>query len=284
MTRTFPISALAALICCGAWAQPTAETPAFEAASVKPGQPPLGSGQITTMWMRGGPGSADPTRIDYHNASLNNLMARAYGVADYQLSGPDWFRMEKYDIVAKVAPGTAEEQFNQMLASLLRERFKLQFHRETKDMPLYSLTVGKGGPKLHPHVDTPAAADEPGGPRMFKTDGDGYPILTGKNGSAVSGGKSHTQMDNADMARLVGRISGELRAPVKDDTGLEGKYDIDLRFVTKNYRVNGLPVEDGDGPDIFAAVRAQLGLNLEQKKGPVEILVIDHLEKVPTGN
>jgi uncharacterized protein (TIGR03435 family) len=171
-----------------------------------------------------------------------------------------------------------------MIANLLKERFKLQFHRETKEMPLYSLAVGKSGPKLHPHVDTPAAADEPGGPRMFKTDGEGYPILAGKNGSAVAGGKAHTQMENADLARLVGTLASQLKAPVHDDTGLAGKYDIDLRWVTKNYLVNGQPVEDGGGPDIFAALQEQFGLKLERKKGPVEILVIDHAEKVPTEN
>jgi len=121
MKQFIPMAALAALAVCAA-AQPAAESSEFEAVSVKP--VPRVVNQTMSFWMKGGPGTGDPTRIDYHNTSLNNLIAQAYGVSDWQISGPDWIRTEHYDIVATVAPGSTKEQFNQMFAGLLKERFQ----------------------------------------------------------------------------------------------------------------------------------------------------------------
>lgn len=283
MIRTVPIAALAALACAAAPQQP-AESPDFEAVSVK--LVPMVMNQSVSMWMKGGPGTGDPTRIDFHNASLNNLIARAYGVADWQLSGPDWIRTQHYDIVGKVPPGTTKEQFNQMLAKLLADRFGFRSHRETKEGPLYSLRVAKGGPKLRPHVDISASAeaDRPAGSTSGRqqADAEGFPILTGKNGGAGFGNKHASRWNNVEVSRVTSMVEFELRAPVHDDTGVAGKFDIDLHWVSQNYWVNGVPQDTGDGPDIFAALRGQLGLDLQKSKGPVETLVIDHIEQTPT--
>jgi len=281
--RTISIAALAALICCCAGAQPAADSPVFEAMSVKP--PPDGVGQ-NSYWMKGGPGSLDPTRIDWRT-SLNNLFFIAYKLEPYQLSAPDWVQREKYDIVAKVPPGATLEQFRMMVANLLTERFKLQFHREKKEALVYSLTVAKGGPKLQPHTDAPpAAAGSPpaGGDRQMNTDAEGFPVVAGKSGKAGAGSRIRSKWNNVTVAELLSSLAFEVHSPVTDSTGLTGKYDIDLHWISQNYRVNGQQQEIVDGPDIFAALRDQLGLNLTKSKGQVEILVVDHIDEVPTAN
>ncbi|HTX39379.1 MAG TPA: TIGR03435 family protein [Bryobacteraceae bacterium] len=100
------------------------------------------------MWLKGGPGTNDPTRIDYHNVSLSDLISKAYGVEYYQIVGPDWLRAQRYQIGATVAPGSTKDQLQLMFRNLLADRFKVQLHRDQKEMDRYSLTVAKGGPKF----------------------------------------------------------------------------------------------------------------------------------------
>lgn len=110
MTRTILIAALPVLACCSSWAQPAGDSPTFEVASVKPSPPPEG-GPVGFFRVSagGGPGTKDPTRIDYRNMSMGNLVVRAYGIKHFQLSGPDWITSEMYDIVAKVPLGATKE-------------------------------------------------------------------------------------------------------------------------------------------------------------------------------
>jgi uncharacterized protein (TIGR03435 family) len=266
MTRAI---ALAALFCCGAWAQPAADAPAFEAASVKPSPPPdLSVGYVISR-RAGGPGTGDPTRIDYRNMPLASLVSLAYNLSPSQISGPDWMNLENFDIAAKVPAGATEEQFRLMFQRLLAERFKLQVHREIKEFPRYSLTVARNGPKLKPHVEAPPPEAQ------------GYPILPPGIGFGMINGMGRIRMNGTDLAPLVKRLAAQLEAPVADDTGLKGKYDI---MLTWSERPPGAEADGGAGPGLIAAVEEQLGLKLEKKKGPVEILVIDHAGKVPTGN
>jgi uncharacterized protein (TIGR03435 family) len=283
MTRTVPLAALAALLCRGACAQTQAETPKFEVASVKPSPPPDPSTGYVISKADGGPGTKNPTRVEYRNYSLAGLVSRAYDLSFWQLSAPDWMNMAQYDIDAKVPPGATREQFRLMLQNLLGERFKLRVHRDTKEGTLYSLTVARGGPKLKPHVEAPEPEGSPGPDNSgrVRTDSGGYPLLPRGIGVGVMNGKGRFQEAGADLARVVSVLSTQLGAPVKDSTGLEGKYDIALYWTARP--PNAEPDAD-TGPDLLAAVQEQLGLKLERKKGPVEILVIDHAEKVPTGN
>lgn len=234
--------------------------------------------------MDGGPGTKDPTRLDCRNMPLGSLILRAYNLSPAQLSGPDWLDAERYDIVAKVPPGATLEEFRAMFRNLLVERFRMQTHRDKKDLLLYFLTVSKNGPKLKPHVAAPAAdagTPLPGDPTKVKTDAQGYPVLPPGIGMGMLNGKGSLHLDDADLGRLVARLSQQLGGPVKDDTGLQGKYDIVLHW---SNQPPGSQAEAEPGPDLFAAVQEQLGLKLERKKGPVEILVIDHAERIPTGN
>ena len=160
---------------CAAFGQAAAESPTFEVASVKPAEPQTGMG-IRVM-MRGGPGSADPGQITYSNVSLKNVLTIAYAVKGYQISGPKWLDSERFDIVAKIAKGATKEQFQLMLQNLLAERFKLTLHHETKELPMYALVVGKGGPKLKESVEedgagssagSPSGSAGPGGPSLSR--------------------------------------------------------------------------------------------------------------------
>ena len=166
MRRAMMGGGLAVLTACAAFAQSTGNPPSFEVASVKPAAP-MTDGRIRVM-TRGGPGTPDPGQITYSNVSIKNVMTTAYNVKGYQISGPDWLDSLRFDITAKVPPGTTKEQFQLMLQNLLAERFKLTLHHQSKDLPIYALVVAKGGPKLKESVDDPNAAT-PGGPNAGRT-------------------------------------------------------------------------------------------------------------------
>jgi len=145
---------------CSLWAQDA--SPQFEVASVKPAAPQAGRGMMRGM--RGGPGTPDPTRITYTNATLTMLLTMAYNVKRYQITAPAWFDSEGYDITAKIPEGTPMAQFRVMLQNLLAERFKVVLHKESKELPSYNLVVAKGGPKLKESVIDPNAPASPAPP------------------------------------------------------------------------------------------------------------------------
>jgi uncharacterized protein (TIGR03435 family) len=250
--------------------QPAATRPAFEVASVKPAPPPSDNRMRVGM-------SGDAGRVNFSNVTLINMMTRAYNVKDKQISGPDWLKSERYDVVATLPTGAPRDQIPMMLQSLLEERFKLALHRETKVMPIYALVVGKSGPKLHP-------ADAEGGLR----------VSMGPKGRKMTGSVS--------MARLADTLSAFMDRPVLDMTELKGNFDIDLDWTPDGQTGGpgffgpggGGPPEGGgerreakenaDAPSIFTAVQEKLGLRLEGRKSPVEILTVDHAERVPTEN
>jgi uncharacterized protein (TIGR03435 family) len=259
----------------------------FEVASVK--AEPTGSGAPRMVAVIGGPGSKDPTRIRFVNFSLRALAQSAYDVAYYQVSGPEWTQQLHYEVVATLPEGATKEELRSMLQNLLAERFKLAIHREEKTMPLYSLTVANGGPKLlKPAPDQDASEDsEKHAPVNLTRDKDGYPKLPpGVNMAMMSGptgSVARLQSHNQALSYLVQNLSAQLAAPVRDDTGLIEKYDFTLSWVPQ--APSPLPPESEDaGPSLFSAVRQQLGLKLIAKKGPVEIIVIDHAEKQPIEN
>jgi uncharacterized protein (TIGR03435 family) len=256
------------VICSAGWAQPALP-------------PAARQGNVGVL---GGPGTAGPTRIEYR-LPMTFLVMTAYKISYFQLSGPDWINSEMYDIVAKVPPGATKEQCSLMLQSLLAERFKLQIHREMKDLPTFSLVLAKNGPKLKLHVEAPQPADPARPPAdvsgPLKTDPDGYPVLSPGRHMANVAGHNRLRIENKDLVWLVEELSGQLGRPVNDETGLKGQYDFALFWLSESF----LATAGRDrGPDLIAAVQEQLGLKLEEKKGPVELIVIDHVEKTPTEN
>jgi uncharacterized protein (TIGR03435 family) len=143
-----------------------------------------------------------------------------------------------------------------MLQTLLKERFQMTLHMDQKVMTHYELVVGKNGPKMK---ESTVAQTE-------------------SSGRARLDGISSNHMDMNMLARLLSRMT---RMPVLDKTGLTGFYQIDLKYADE---VSAKAAENPTGPSVFTAVQEQLGLKLESKKGPVEVLVVDHAEKVPVEN
>jgi uncharacterized protein (TIGR03435 family) len=287
MIRTALVINLIASACGAAHAQSTGARPTFDAASVKPAPPPDGRGG-RRVGMGGGPGTDTPGRINFENVGLGAVIGKAYGVNYYQISGPGWFDSERFNIIATVPPGTTQEQFRLMLQNLLADRFKLALHKETREMQIYSLNVARNGPKLKkatpdPPPDANDAADRASGGFAGKLAADGYPApRPGMTIMSTPAGPRARLSNKEHMEWLAGMLSGQLGRPVIDATGLTGEYDISLYWVPQ--RPDAIASDDPSGPDLIAALQQQLGLKLEPKKGPIEVLVVDRVEKIPTAN
>lgn len=242
----------------------TAATPEFEVATVKSSPPPAGDLIYINL------GSVRNGKVAFANASLSDCLKFAYGiVADEQISGPDWIRSKavRFDIVAQTAPGTTRDQLQLMLQALLADRLKLVLHHERKELSFLALIPGKNGPKLR----------------------EAPPVSAASGNNIVSRGHifSHRLSMNS-LATLLSRFEREI---VVDQTGINGFFDVklewtpdDSRPVTANAGAVSAATDPVSGPSLFTALREQLGLRLESRKGPLDVLVIDHAEKVPTDN
>jgi uncharacterized protein (TIGR03435 family) len=230
--------------------------PQFEVASVKPINRPVAPHAVGLRIHHG--------TLNIDAAALRQIIGLAYGIQRVRVQGgPDWLDSELYDLVAKAESADANpEQIKVMLQALLADRFKLAVHRETKELPVYTLVVAKNGSKLQ----------EAKAERTNVTN-------TAEAGRIQMGFQKHS------LAVLVNFLANMLGSPVLDKTGLTGVYDFKLEWAPDLPRrpngdapmLNGVPVESG--PDIFAALQEQLGLRLERKKGPAEVLIVDHAEK-----
>ncbi len=235
--------------------------------------------------MRGGPGTADPDRIIFTSVTLLSVIVRAYDVKPYQATGPDWMSSERYDITAKIPAGTTKDQFHFMLQGLLSERFHLALHHEMKQLRGYQLVRDKTKFKLKPSTENGPEVEPTEAPR---TDANGFPqlsapgliIMESVRGSAVV---SFLTARAQPVSALVELLSREFRLPVMDQTGLTGKFDFTLEFAPQ--APGALPRETPDeAENLISAVPRQLGLKLEPKKIPVDMLTIDSADKIPTEN
>jgi len=265
----------------------------FEVASIKPSAPRPPNGAIR-VGCSGGPGSKDPGRWSCQNYTLSSLINSAYALQRYQMpdSGSE---QDRYDITATIPEGATKEQFRLMQQNLLKERFKLAAHFEKKEVSGYELVVGKGGLKIKEGAPPKQASDDakPGPPGPPPRDAEGYPILDrGREGMAMMNGKASWSCPNCTIERIANMMATQLNAPVKDATGLTGKYDVDMKWalgMLGGAFGPGMPgpapsAADPEGPTLVTALQEQLGLKLQSKKTPIDALVIDHVEKVPIEN
>ena len=276
-----------------------AQTASFEVASIKPAAPPQitqGPGGGTRVAVRMGARS-DPGRVSYNGLSLKDLVARAYGLKPYQVTGPAWMESERYDINAKIPEGVSEDKTPEMLQNLLAERFQMKTHKESKDLPIYALIVGKNGPKLKKSEDTGDA------PVMVGPDGAKVALPRGSAGAMMMDNTGKMSINKTTLPRFADMLSRMLDRPVLDMTAIEGTYDITLEVAMEDMvgmkRMaggaggavmvhGGGGANEGPAPDsnprgsIFSAVQ-QLGLKLDSRKAPVDITVVDKVEK-PTEN
>jgi uncharacterized protein (TIGR03435 family) len=256
------------IFACGAgWSQPSEPRPQFEVASVKPAPPPeQRSGGRGAPRSTGGARTPDPSLFICDSCTLSELVLSAFCIQPYQLSAPSWMESERFTVNARVPVKTTVEQLRLMQQNLLAERFKLTYHHEEKEMPRWELVVAKGGPKVKASVGESTGTDgrEPGA-------------------TVTPDGRISAQYIDQSMTELAAILSKQVHMPVTDITGLTGKFDFTLTWAMD--RGGPSPASDADsGPTIFNALQTQLGVKLEQKKGPVDRLVIDHAERVPTGN
>jgi uncharacterized protein (TIGR03435 family) len=298
--------ALLPLIACVAWAQQDAP-PAFEVASVKVSAP-----FVPGRGMMRGCGKPDPALVHCTGATLKTLIMRAYDVKNYQIEGPAWTGSENYDVMAKVPDGVPADKIPAMLQALLAERFAVKIHKETRVLPVYELSIAKGGPKLKEVDVTKLPSMEPGlpPPPPPKGAGGGPPPVSSIPAGAilmmVSPNGARMVRGNMTIDQLANHLTSSLNRPVLDDTGLKGSYEIDLSYlgdendgIGRMMAANGPPAGAADGgrgdggrqqdanapiATVFQALQETLGLKLDPKKAPIEMIVIDSANKVPTEN
>ena len=236
-----------------------AQSREFEVASLKPSPPGAQGGGV-----RPAPGGE---RYVATNAPLKLMLAVAYQVKAEQIQGgPDWINTDGFDMNAKAEKASTPEELHLMLQNLLAERFKLKFHQEKKEMAIYALTVDKGGPRMTPHQSENA--------------GEPWIELTQEKFLHQT---MHAKF--VTMQYFAWRLSTILDRPVVDMTKLQGGYDFEVSYtrepppnITEKSMINGEAV-DLTGPSIFESIIKQLGLRLERQKGPVETMIIDHVER-----
>jgi uncharacterized protein (TIGR03435 family) len=245
-----------------AYGQPATTPASFEVASVKVSQVPgVGEGRG-----RGGL-KTSPGSVTIQNMPLLAIVRWAYDVKEYQVDGPHWTENQGYDIFAKAAGPAKDPELQAMMRTLLAERFKLVIHREIRELPIYEMTIGRGGHKLKPSVS------------------EGEPSIAGGRG-----GRMVVNAERVSAGQFADVLSQPLNRPVLDKTGLKGGFDftIDLmRYIPLD--TSGKPsIESTTEMDrdaiIITAVQEQLGLKLAPKRGPIEVILIDSADKIPAEN
>lgn len=226
----------------------------FEAASIK----------LNSSGRPGNGISTYPARIKVINSSLKFCVQVAWNVKDFQILGAGgWMDAERYDIDAVAAGPFEKDEYREMLKALLADRFGLVIHRETMDKAGYALVVGRNGPKLPPPVDDPSV--------MF---------------SRTSSGDTTLKAPNVSMAQLASALSSTLGVTVVDKTGIDGRFDVSFQWTPDSPILlkSGLPApapppDAVPGPSIFTAIQEKLGLKLESRKVPTEVIVIDRAHR-----
>lgn len=246
------IPSLALLACLNCLAQMPG--PAFDAASIKP------SGDQGRPAVQTSPGS-----LTIRNQNLMFMIYWAYDTPPFQINGPDWLKDTRFDVLAKSEAGGDDAKLRLMLRTLLADRFGVKAHIEQKEMQVYGLTLAKGGPKFRESTDQ--------GPPVFDR-----------------GGPTTLTAHRVTMKELAIQISEPLNRPVIDETGLTARYEI--KIDVSAYMQGAAGGGEGHGGEgqidvmsvLFTALQQQLGVKLESKKENVDILVVDHAEKMPTEN
>jgi uncharacterized protein (TIGR03435 family) len=245
MPRSLTVIALS-LLAANSLAQSTGAALKFEVASIKPNN---SNDRYSSI-------NIDQVEIFVRNSTLHNIIQYAYNTQSFGVAAPDWLSTLRFDITARFAAGTTRAECREMMQQLLIERFKLEAHRETKVLQGYALTIAKNGPKIKPVEDTGGRNADTGGGRF--------------------------RMEQVNMLQFTSQLTGKLGQPVEDATGLKGVFTFDLAY-TPDRGLDEKSMQDS-GPSIFTAVQEQLGLKLEGRKAPVEMIVVDRCLRIPTEN
>jgi len=275
------------------WGQQPAR-PEFEVATIRPSAP---SPEVTVT----AGAHIDGAQVRWVSLTLKYFMATAYRVKQYQISGPDWISSDRFDISATIPAGVSTTQMPEMLQRLIEDRFQVKMHREKKDFPVYALEIAKGGLKMQANPPDPDAP---------KADAN-TPANTNVNGSAqgisidFGRGSSYTLANNRfegkklTMANVVRALELYTDRPIVDLTDLTGTYDFTLEITAEDYRAmlvraavsagltlppEALRLLDGATlPSLFEAMQ-KVGLKLNARKAPLDMLVVEEARKTPTEN
>ena len=265
----------------------------FEVASIRPSAP------ITSPNVTAGV-HIDGAQVTCVLLSLRDYIRAAYKVKDYQIIAPDWMAGARFDITAKVPEGTTQDQTGEMLKSLLADRFQMKFHRETRDLPVLALVVAKGGSKLKESPKNPEAEDAANRTVNVVAQGNSNGTVVDMGGGAsFSVGNNKIEAKKVALPILAETLASMNEKPIVDMTGLTGLYDITLEFTPEDFRAlmiraavmrgvvlppEALKLMDSASGDSLGAALEKLGLKLEPRKTSVEVLVIDHMDQMPTDN
>jgi uncharacterized protein (TIGR03435 family) len=278
-----------AILCCGA-AVLAQEAPAlqFEVASVRPSPPPQ-PGQVSAGV------HIDGAQVHLAYLSIKDLIRAAYQVKDYQIQAPDFTTSERFDISAKVSVASTREQVNEMIRSLLAERFGLKLHRESKEFPVYALVVAKGGLKMTEML----AETDVNSVNVTSTASRTTATVDLGHGAMFTVGEHTFEAHKLTMVNLADMLARFEDLPVIDFTGAKGVFDFTLEIKPEEFLAMkvrsavvagvSLPPEalkllDNASDDSLQAALGKQGLKLERRRAPLDVLVIDHVEKTPTEN
>lgn len=278
-----------------------AQTPAFEVASVKMSEP------ITPELVQSGRlqmgVTIDSKYVRITKLSLLELVALAFQVKGHQMSTPPWMATQRYDIQAKLPDGGSRGQVPAMLQTLLADRLKLKYHRENRETRVYALAVAKGGHKMKEAAEvTPNSEPAPGGQirgGLAVAPGGSVASLGAGGDSAITPGPNgsvHVESRRMTMSRLVGTIARYCELPLVDMTELSGAYEVSLDVSgeevrsaarSKGIAMRTTPAGEEASEPSGVSMRAsleKLGLRLESRRLPVEVVVVDSADKVPSEN
>ena len=276
-------------------AQAAPERVEFEVASIKPSTVTPDGAQVHVGVQ------IDGAQVHCTYLSVRDYIRIAYQVKEYQITGPDWLASERFDIHAKF-PAGARQQFREMLQNLLADRFQVKMHRASKEFPVYAVVVGKGGLKLKesPLDPEPEGAGAGRAPVNVTAEGGARgTTLTFGRGAYFTLANNRFEARKLTMAQLADSLGRFIERPVVDMTELQGTYDLTLEFTPEEYRALlvrtalsagvVLPpealryLEGASDETLFKGLQA-LGLKLEPRKAPLEVLVIDSASKTPIEN
>lgn len=233
------------LVLCGALACAAAaiETPRFASGSISPSHSASRSLSMHVQFI------PQPVQLTMNNVTLKFCLEQAYAMTEHQIFGPGWIKSARYDVAAALPDGRRNDEVWPAFQALLEERFKLSLRRESRMLPVYALTVSKGGSKLQPARDRSAKSKDP--------------VLRGNASGTVD-------LENVTMKAFCHVLSRRMDRMVVDETGIAGAYDIALRYEQGR---------DRSGIAIFSAVQRQLGLKLEARNEPVETLTVKSAQR-----
>jgi uncharacterized protein (TIGR03435 family) len=285
--------ALAVLVRPSVLAQTPAPKLEFEVASVRPSSKSVGDTAPVALGLR-----LDGSQARIGALTLRDYIAMAYRIKSYQVMGADWVSTDRFDVNAKLPEGSSVDQIPAMLQSLLSERFGLKFHREPREQPVYMLLVGKPPLKLK---DSPVDPDAPAPTAAVNISATGSAAGVSVN---LGNGSSYTFAGGKfEGKKIAGRVLADVLErytdrPVIDATGLNGTYDFSFTVTPEDYQtlliraaVNSgvfLPPQIlrllDNGGDPLGDALSQLGLKLESRKAPVDLLIVDQILRTPTDN